>query len=229
MKITTLKKYKTKLLKLKLLKTKTYKNEKSLNYLLLKNMETRLKKLLHVIYRFHVANKRILFIGTPLKLNNQIKQLLKGKKHSFIPESVWMSGIITNSKPSFKHLIKQHAINKDKTSKLLFNLKNQADLIVILNENSNLTALEESSLKRVPTISLNASCNFSNSTLSTYKAMGDYSFTKKTIRNNLFFLLLNSILKKAEQSKTHQVQYLKKQKKIRSSFNTRKNVFKKKK
>lgn len=229
MKISTLQKYNTKLLRLKLLKTKIYRTEKNLDYLLLKNMETRLKKVLHVIYRFHVANKRILFIGTPLKLNNHIKQLLKGKKHSFIPESIWMSGIITNSKPSFKHLIKQHAIGKNKTSKFLFNLKNQADLIVVLNEGSNLAALEESSLKRVPTVSLNVSYNFSNSDLSTYKAMGNYNFTKKTIRNNFFFLLLSSILKKAEQARKQQVQYIKKQKRIKNSFSTKKNVFKKKK
>lgn len=229
MKISKLQKYNTKLLRLKLLKTKIYRAEKNFDYLLLKNMETRLKKVLHVIYRFHVANKRILFIGTPLKLSNYIKQLLKGKKHSFIPESIWMSGIITNSKPSFKHLIKQHAIGKNKTSKFLFNLKNQADLIVVLNEGSNLAALEESSLKRVPTILLNVSYNFSNSDLSTYKAMGNYNFTKKTIRNNFFFLLLSSILKKAEQARKQQVQYIKKQKRIRNSFSKKKNVFKKKK
>ena len=161
-----------------------------------------------------------MFIGTQLKLDNRIKQLLKNKKHSFIPENIWMNGIITNSKPSFKHLIKQHAINKDKTSKFLFNLKNQADLIVVLNEKSNLTALKESSLKRVPIISLNVSYNLSNYNFSTYKAIGEYNFTKKTVRNNLFFLLLNSVMKKAEQSK--------KQQKMKNALN-RKNVFRKKK
>ena len=228
MKITTLKKYKTKLLKLKLLKTKTYRNEKNFDYLLLKNIETRLKKVLHIIYRFHVANKKILFIGTPLKLNNQIKKLLKNKKHSYIPESIWMSGIITNSKSSFQHLIKQHAINKNKTSKFLFNLKNQADLIVVLNEGSNLAALEESSVKRIPTISLNVNSNSTNSDLSTYKAIGDYNLTKKTIRDNFFFLLLNSILRKAEQARKQQVRYTKKQK-VKNSFRSKKNAFKKKK
>lgn len=229
MKITNLKKYKTKLLKLKLLKTKIYKSENNISYLLLKNMENRLKKILHVIYRFHIANKRILFIGTPLKLSNQIKQLLKNKKHSFIPESVWMNGIITNSKPSFKHLIQQNAINKDKTSKFLFNLKNQADLIVVLNESYNLIALKESALRRIPTISLNTKYKFFNSSLSTYKTTGDYNFTKKTTRNNFFFLLLSSVLKKAEQTKKQQNQYVKKQKKIRNLFSKKKNVFKKKK
>lgn len=198
MKITTLNKHKTKLLQLKLLKTKVFKERKNVNYLLLKDMETRLKKVLHIIYRFHVANKKILFIGTPLELNIRIKQLLKNKKHSIIPDSVWMNGIITNSKPSFKYLLKQHAITNNKSSKFLFNLKNQADLIVVLNEKSNLPALKESFLKRIPTVSLNSNYNLSNRNLSTYKLEGNYSFVKKTIRNNLFFLLLSSVLKKAE-------------------------------
>lgn len=227
MKITILKKYKTKLLKIKLLKTKAYKTEKNINYLILKNMETRLKKILHIIYRFHMANKKILFIGTPVKLDNKIKQLLTNKKHSFIPESVWMNGIISNSKPSFKHLIKQYALNKNKTSKFLFNLKNQTNLIVVLNESSNLTALKESGLKRIPTISLNGNYNALNfNSLSTYGAIGDYSFTNKQIRNNFFFLLLGSTLKKAERAKKHQTQLVKKQKNF---FNTKKNVYKKKK
>jgi ribosomal protein S2 len=206
MKITTLNRHKTKLLRLKLLKTKVYKHEKNFNYLLLKNMETQLKKVLHIIYRFHIANKKILFVGTPLKLNPKIKQLIQNKKHSFIPESVWMNGIITNPRPSFKHLLKRHAIANDKTSKFLFNLRTQADLIVVLNENVNLTALKESSLKRIPTISLNSNYNVHNFDLSTYKVTGDYNFVKKPIRNNLFFLLLSSLLKKAERLKKSKTQ-----------------------
>ena len=235
MKIATLNKHKTKLLRLKLIKTKVYKNEKNFNYLLLKNMETRLKKVLNVIYRFHIANKKILFIGTPLKLNNKIKQLLKNKKHNFIPETIWMNGIITNPKPSFKHLLKRHAITNDKTSKFLFNLRNQADLVVILNENFNITALKESSLKRIPTISLNSKYSFSNLNLSTYKVAGDYNFVKKPIRNNLFFLLLSSLLKKAEVLREKNIQINLKQKKFKTTKkswnpnNYKKHVFSKKK
>ena len=154
MKIATLRKYKTKLLRLKLLKTKIYKNKKKIDYLYLKNIEVRLKKILHIIYRFHATNKKILFIGTPLKLDKQIKQLLKRKKHSFIPESIWMNGVITNSKSSFKHLLKRHSFTNDATSEFLFDLKNRINLIVILNENFNQVALKESSLKRVLTILL---------------------------------------------------------------------------
>ena len=222
MKVVKLNKHKTKLLKLKLLKTKIYKNQKDLNYLLLKDVETRLKKALHIIYRFHVANKKILFIGTPLRLNNPIKQLLKSKKHSFIPELVWINGIVTNSKPSFKHLLKRHAVTSDKTSKFLFNLKNQTDLIVVLNEQLNLVVLQESSLKRIPTISLNSNYDLPNMNLSTYKIAGDYSFGQKEIRNNLFFLLLSSLLKKAEILRKKQVKINIKRNKSKSTNKKRK-------
>ena len=235
MKITNLTKYKTKLLKLKLLKTKVHKNKKTFNYVLLKTLETRLKKALHVIYKFHVANKKILFIGTPLKLNNKIKQLLKHKKHSFIPESIWMNGIITNSKASFKHLLKRHAGSNDKLSKFLFNLKNQVDLIVILNEKANLSALKESSLKRVPIISLNSNYDLLNFNFAAYKVIGNYNFVKKNIRNNLFFLLLSSLLKKAEILRKKNIQTSLKQKKFKATKtswtqnNHKKHVFSKKK
>ena len=220
MKITTLTKYKTKLLKLKLLKTKVHKNKKNFNYILLKALETRLKKALHVIYKFHIANKKILFIGTPLQLNNKIKQLLKHKKHSFIPESVWVNGIITNSKASFKYLLKRHTVNNDKSSKFLFNLKNQVDLIVILNEKANLNALKESSLKRVPIISLDSNYGLSNFNFTTYKVIGNYSFVKKNIRDNLFFLLLSSLLKKAEILRRKHIQTTLKQKKFKTTRNS---------
>ena len=203
MKVLKLNKHKAKLLKFKILETKAYCNEQNLNYLILKDLETRLKKVLHVIYRFHTANKKILFVGTPAKLNNSIKQLLKNKKHDFIPESVWVNGIVTNSKASFKYLLKKRAILDENSSKFLFNLKNQIDLIVILNEKTNLEALKESSLKTVPLIVLNSTYDLTAHS-STYKASGDYSFNQTSIRDNLFFLLLQSLLTKAERFKRKQ-------------------------
>lgn len=229
MKIVAIHKYKTKLFKFKLLKTKIHKSKKNFDYLLLKDTEARFKKILSIIYKFHAANKKILFIGTPLELNSQIKQLLKDKKHSFLPESVWMNGIITNSNSSFKHLIKQHALNTNKISKLLFNLKSQIDLIVVLNEKLNITALEESSLKRVPTISINTTYNFLNLNLSTYKVLGNYNFGKKKVRNNLFFLLLNSLLKKAELIRKKQIKLKTERSKHKILMNYKKNVSSKKK
>lgn len=220
MKISKTQKYKAKLLKLELLRTKISIKNKDFNYLHLKDLETRLKKALHIIYKFHVANKRILFVGTPLKLNKKVKQLLKNKKHSFIPESVWVKGIISNAGPSFKHLFKNHATNGRKTSKFLFNFKNSIDLVVVLQERLSVDVLKEISLKKVPTISLNTSDRILNSNLVTYKVLGNFNLTKKENRNNLFYLILSSLLKKAE---------ILKKKTIKRNMKQQKTQFSKKK
>lgn len=210
MKIAKITKYRTKLLKFKLLKTKVYQNQINLNYGLLKDSETRLKKILHIIYRFHIANKKILFIGMPFFFNAHLKDFLKGKKHSFLPEGIWVDGVITNSKASFKHLLRRNVIHNDNISKFLFKLKNKIDLIVILNEESNIKAIKESALKRVPMIALNSNYHSTVTDLLTYKAAGNYVFTQKEIRNNLFFLLLKSLFKKAEVFRKTQYQLIKK-------------------
>lgn len=135
MKIKTLNTYTTKLFKLKLLTTKAFINKKNINYLFLKNAEIKLKKILYILYHYQLANKKILFIGTALQLDTKAKKNLKNKKHNFLPKFVWIHGIITNTRFLFKHLIKQFAIFKNKTFKYLFNLKNEANLLVIFNIN----------------------------------------------------------------------------------------------
>lgn len=201
MKIKKLNKNKIKLLRFELLKTKIYKTEKKFNYLLLKNIETSLRKALQIIIRYHIDNKKILFIGTSEKLDQRLKKLLITHGHIFLPELIWLNGIITNTKSSFKYLSKRYTINNDDPSNFLFSLKNQIDLIVILNEEANLTALKESSLKRIPTISLNSNNKLSDLNLVTYKVKGDYNFSQKQARKNLFFLMLNSLIKRGSQLK----------------------------
>lgn len=232
MKITTVKKHKTKFLRLKLLKTKNFKNRKHINYSLLKNLETRLKKILQVIYRFHIANKKIMFIGTPLKLNDNFKEVLIKKRHCFIPEPVWLNGILTNSKSLFKHLLKQQTITKNSISKPLFNLKNQIDLIVIINENIDLTILKESSLKRIPIISFSFNHSLSTTNLSTYNVENNYDSINKEIKENLFFLLLSSLLRKSELLKKKRTSFKtisEKSKKYKAFNSVKLNVIKKKK
>jgi hypothetical protein len=59
MKIKNIIKYKNKLLKLKLIKTKIYKKKDQLTNTRIEDIEYRLKAL-HVIYKYHTNNKRIL-------------------------------------------------------------------------------------------------------------------------------------------------------------------------
>lgn len=198
MKIKILKKFKTKLLKFKLLKTKIYNYKNGFGYWHIKNTEIRLKQIFHILYKFHVTNKKILFVGNPHNVNDQIKQFLQTKQHKFLPDSLWMDGIFTNPKTSFKHLKQQYALTNNKSLKILLSLRTQIDLIVILNERRNINILNESSLKRIPIITLNSTYNLSRLDLSTYTIPDDSNFVEKPSQENFFFLVLHSILKKAE-------------------------------
>jgi ribosomal protein S2 len=189
MKINRITSFKNKLLHLKLIKTQTYKLLNSFESIKIENIEFRLKKALQVIYKYHISNKQILFVGTPLKLNKKLKSLLKNTKHIIIPESLWVNGAVIN--------IKNRLLNNNtKISKLLLKLKRTPDLIVVLNKTPNMTALEEAYKTKIIAISL--SCNLTDDE-STYKTQGYFKFIQKQIRHNLFYILLISVLKKSNE------------------------------
>jgi hypothetical protein len=249
MKILKIKTFKTKLLKFKLLNTKIYRYRNEINYSHLKNIENRLKQILHILYKFHVTNKKILFLGNPSNLNSKIKQFLQKNQHKFLPESLWINGLFTNPKTSFKHLKQQYTITRNRSLKLLLSLRTQTDLIVLLNESTNMTCLNESFSKRIPIISLNSLYSLSNLNKSTYSITGSSNLTIKFTRENVFFLLFHSVLKKAEVLRKKRIKFIKlkleqerlKQKKrwkkyqkqqknkVKNKMNHKNNVSKKKK
>ena len=189
-------KNKTKLIKLKILKTQIYKKKNNLSKIKIEDIIWRLKKGLHIIYKYHVHNKQILFVGSPLYNSYKTKQLLKNTKHILIPKSVWINGILTNQQSSFQYLSKN--TNNKKISKLLFQLKKKSDLIVILGQSFNINALNESYVTRIPIIVLNSNLNILD-TKPTYKIPGNFSFNKKKkVRHHIFYSILNATLKKAK-------------------------------
>lgn len=188
-------KNKARLLKLKLLKTKVYKKKNCFISLKIEDIEYRLKKALHIIYKYHINNKRVLFVGTSSYTHQKLKQLVRNTKHVMIPESIWTNGIIANPSTCFRYLSENQSTTNKKISKILFHLKKRSDLIVILNQISNLTALEESYNARIPIISLNSDLNILDVKPS-YKIPGNFSFNKKKIRDNFFYSILNATFKK---------------------------------
>ena len=106
MKLDNIKIYKNKIFKLKLIQTKIYKKSYN-NFIKIEDINIRLKKALHVIYNYHINNKRILFIGIPMHIAPKLKKLLKNTKHLFIPEYVWMSGILTNQEAVIEAYLSQ--------------------------------------------------------------------------------------------------------------------------
>lgn len=195
MKIDKINLHKNKILKLRLIQTKIYKKNYN-NFIKIEDISSRLKKALQIIYHYHINSKRIVFIGTPINISHKFKQLIKKTKHILIPESIWVSGLLTNQQTCFKHLTKNSKFTNKKISKTLFQLEKKIDLIVVLDFNSNKEAITESYLTQIPLIFLN--CNLikqlNNNTI--YKIPGNFRFTKKKIRDLFFYSILGTTLKK---------------------------------
>jgi ribosomal protein S2 len=198
MKINRIKSYNYKLVKLKLIKTKVYKKKLD-HFIKIEDISNRLKKALHIIYKYHINNKKILFIGTPVNVDSKFQNMLKNTKHTLIPEALWMNGLITNQRSCFKYLSKNQKAINNKISKLLFKIKNKSDLIVVLNASNNSSALDEGYSARIPIISINYDVEGFDLKAS-YKVSGNFQFKKKKVRDTFFYSLLTAVLKKANQN-----------------------------
>jgi len=200
MKINKITIYKTKILKLNLIKTKIYKKSHN-NFIKIEDIYSRIKKALHIIYNYHINNKRILFVGAPMQtyMTSKFKKLFYNTKHKIIPEYVWMSGVLTNrglnSQDSPKNL---NPIN-NKASKTLLQLTKKSDLIVILDSFSSKKATAEANLACIPTITLNYDFKLINNNLN-YKIPGNFKFTKKKTRDTFFYSIVAATLKKAKKT-----------------------------
>lgn len=199
MKIDKQKLLKNKLLKLKLIETKIYKNNHNNNDWKISDIVTRLKTSLNIVYKYHTNNKRILFIGDYKKLNNNFKKLFKNSKHILLPKSVWMNGLLTNQKSCFKYLRKNHYLINKKFSKTLFQFSKKIDLIVLLDSYYKTNILNEGYIADIPIISLGSSTTYVDLKAS-YIIPGNFKFSKKIIRDHVFYLILSSLLKKANKN-----------------------------
>ena len=180
--------FNNKLIFFKLIQSKILNKKHYLNNIKISEVKYRLKKILFIIFKYHVINKRILFIGTPF---NKIEKLKSFSNHIFIPKNIWIRGALSNKKTYLNYL----KTNKTITTKFFFKLKKNVDLIVILDNSTELhDILNESYLSRIPSISVNSYLNIHFNKPS-YKVPGNFKFYSKQI-NNVFFLLLLSILKK---------------------------------
>lgn len=84
------KKQQNKLLKIKLIKTKIYNRNDFFKKLKIQNFESRLKKLFLIVYKYHINNKKIIFICNDLTINFLKNDLLiKNTKHKFISNELF--------------------------------------------------------------------------------------------------------------------------------------------
>jgi ribosomal protein S2 len=191
---------KNKLLKLNIIKTQLYKKISN-HFLNLNDIIFRFKQALQIIYKYHINNKKILFIGFPTKIENKFQSILKNTNHILIPNFFWVNGFITNPKKCLNYLFNNQKLINTEISKILFLLNTKVDLVVVLNSNAAQNILNESYVSKIPVIYLNNYLNVFDSR-ATYKIPGNFKFSIKNPRNNFFYSIIYSLLKRAQQNTT---------------------------
>jgi hypothetical protein len=195
-----LKKFKFKqILKLHLLNSRAYEhaiqklNSGFLTDFKLTQILSDFKKVLHVIFEYHQANKQILFVGMPNRLELKINQLTQ---HAAVGVNFELQAIISNN---FK------AINSPKNVKLLTTksyskslmpkLLKKPDLIVLLSHEKKQNIIAESNAVKIPVIVFDSDGNTQSNRFKGFynlKGFGSSSISEK----NLFFLGLNFLFKR---------------------------------
>jgi hypothetical protein len=187
-----IKKFKFKqILKLHLLKSRTYEQaikKNNSNFSVDTNLTqiiNNLKKALKVIFYYHQADKRILFIGVPKKLELKINRLTN---HVAVPSTFNLQGIISNN-------FKSSSIKKETGLKsFLPKLSKKPDLVVLFSHDKNIVS--ESYFAKVPLIIFNNDENSKNSLSNNfYSVQGNGNNLTSIYNKNIFCIGLNFLFK----------------------------------
>ena len=190
------------LLKLQLIKLKSYEQsikKTSFNDSVNVNLDQILadiKKALRIIFQYHQAKKRILFIGFPYKLELKINHLTN---HVAVPFNFNIQGLISNSNVKFLNEIKglNHAWLKSNLKVLVPKLTKKPDLIVLFEHEKNKSVLTESWNAKIPVIVFKSNCDLQNlNDRNLYSVRGNFqSSASMSDKKNIFFIGLNFLFK----------------------------------
>ena len=146
------------------------------------------KRALHVIYQFHKANKKILFVGIPKGLELKINKLTP---HAAIPSALNFQGILLQNLKSLKITKKLKLSSSSRyLRELQPKLSKKPDLIVLLTNDENHIIAAESYATKVPLI-IFGSDNLQKKSL--YKVNVSGSDMISVPGKNLFVMGLNFI------------------------------------
>lgn len=192
MKLKILKKYNNKTLQLNILKLKLYKKKQSSN-LNFKKIELNLKKILNLIYEYHINKKKILFLEFP----KSFKHTLKNTKHILIPNHIISTDILNNKIINFNNfntMLQNKKISLN-TIKILLKLNKKIDLLVIYNSSDVYGSIIEKSYKsKTPIIYC---FNKLNNKIAYKITTTNKSLDEKILNNNFVFTMIQTTLKKA--------------------------------
>jgi len=162
----------------------SYKKNSFYSKFSLKFTEVFLNKIAQIIYRFHFSNKKMVFLGFP----SHFFQILKKTKHIVIPERIWYNNIFRDNNTLFLKIKKKKIPNN--MLKQILKLKKKTDLVILYNLSNNTTAIKESYLARIPTITIYDKLNIVNhQTIS--ESTGNYNFVSEKIENTNFFFFVH--------------------------------------
>lgn len=187
----------TQLLELQIIKSKIL-NQKKSNFL--ENLSAqdisktliKLKKSIQIVFKFHKQQKKILFVGIPKQLEDKINMKTN---HVAVPNFYNIYGLFIN-KSVAKSLKFKYQMFENKNKVLFSKLFYKPDLIVIFNSKNSESIVKEGYTSKIPIIQFNSNFRMEKKNkLCSYDVPGDYTFNKKSV-NNIFFKIINSILKK---------------------------------
>lgn len=153
------------------------------------------KKALHIIFEYHKANKKILFIGLPKKLELQINKLTH---HIAVDINFELQGVISNTIDSTKFAkIEKQSFSKVYVKSLVPKLLKKPDLVVILSHEKKQNIIAESNVAKIPVIVFESKTS-SLTSLSTnsYNLNGFGENLISSSEKNLFVLGLNFLFKR---------------------------------
>lgn len=179
---------KYKLMRLYLAKYEAYKQKGSTSVIsdsVLDRLEIGLKKVLFIIYQYHIYNRRILFIGLPHSTDKKFLDVLSKSNHIFVPRFGWKRGLLGN-----KDSLSKKSLNFSSLKKF-FNIKDNPHLIVIFNEEKLSNIIPECQKLYIPVIYFGSV----NEELEGLTYLVEGSFVNRKIKN-FFQFLIYSILKK---------------------------------
>lgn len=187
----------------------------------LKQIEIHLNKISNILYKYHVTNKRILFLGFPAHFSKTLRET----KHILVPEFIWFNGMLSNRSLESMGTTEKTQLPKNIFS-LLLKLKKKIDIVVIHNLNTKNTAVQESYLARIPVITLTHRLDILNCKTS-YDSFGNYSLKNEKMKNNnFFFSFLKTTLERAKRAK--KIQAYQNLEKLRGGY-VKKKIFTNKK
>nr|YP_009144745.1 ribosomal protein S2 [Pseudo-nitzschia multiseries]AKJ77353.1 ribosomal protein S2 [Pseudo-nitzschia multiseries] len=186
------------LLKLNLLKSKVYEQpikKMKFDNLIDANLNkivTDIKKVLQIVFHYHKAERRILFVGLPYKLEFKINQ---STKHVAVHKSFDIQGIISNNE--WKSFNVNKSLSqiwlKESSNFLLPKLTKKLDLIVMFDHDKTKTILSEAQAIRVPVVLFGTDLDSQNRAL--YNVEGNFKNVLTASDKNIFFAGLNFLFK----------------------------------